>query len=64
MVDALKMNAAVSRRKTCEFLIRRFGQRRWEQLVKLARVDQERSLALLDVGLRRNAQQACGTVYG
>jgi hypothetical protein len=64
MVDALKMNAAVSRRKTCEFLIRRFGQRRWEQLVKLARVYQERSLALLDVCLRRNAQRACETVYG
>jgi hypothetical protein len=55
MVDTLKMDAAVSRSETCEFFIRRFGQRQWEQLIKLAGIDQERGLALFDVNLRCNA---------
>jgi len=54
MVDTLKMDAAVSGSETCEFFIRRFGQWQWEQLIKLAGIDQERSLALLDVDLRCN----------
>jgi hypothetical protein len=65
MVDTLKMDATVSRSETCEFFIRRFGQRQWEQLVKLAGIDQERSLALFDVDLRCKTffQQACQNVY-
>jgi hypothetical protein len=65
VVDTVKVSTAISRSEVCELLIRRFGQWRWERLVKLAANDQERSLAFLDVGLRcDNAQQVREDVYG
>jgi hypothetical protein len=58
MVDTLIVSAAVSWRKICKFLIRRLGKRQWERVIKLATIDQESGLALLDVGLRCVAQKA------
>ena len=48
----LIISAAVPGREACKFLICCFSKGLWEQLVMLAAIDQERSLALLDVGLR------------
>jgi hypothetical protein len=51
------VSTTVPGREACKFLICRFSEGLWECAIVLAAIDQERSLALLDVGLRRNAQE-------
>ena len=51
MVDTRIVSSAVSRRITLELLIRLCCERRREQIVKLATVDEEGRLALLEVCL-------------
>ena len=54
---ALIVIAAVPGSEACECLIRCFANGLWERVIDLAAIDQEGSLALLDVGLRINAQE-------
>jgi hypothetical protein len=52
MGRTLIVSAAVPGREACKFLVCFFSKVLWERIVILAAIDQERSLALLDVGLR------------
>jgi hypothetical protein len=47
----LIVSAVVPGREACKFLICRFGKGLWERVIIIAAIDQERNLALLDVGL-------------
>jgi len=55
MVDILEVSSLVTRCKVCEFLIRLFSERHREQLIELAGIHEERSLALLDIDLSRGS---------
>jgi hypothetical protein len=53
----LIVSAPVPGPEVCKFLIGFFTHGLWEHLIILAAIDQERSLALLDVDLLGNTQQ-------
>lgn len=60
----LVVSTAVSRRKICKFLICLFSKGLRERPIVFAAIDQERSLALLDVCLRWNkAREGYTHVY-